>query len=105
MFIRWYNPATSAWEDLSTAVDPAARTASARITHTSVFALFAENPPATAPVTPTPTSAPPSFLGFSLLWIAIAVIVVAVALIIIVIMRRRWSSKEEPWEEENWKKE
>jgi hypothetical protein len=105
MFIKWYNPATSAWEDIPTSVDPAARTASARITHTSLFALFAENPPATAPVTPTPTPAPPSFLGLSLLWIAIAVILVVVALIVIVIMRKRWSREEGPSDDENWKME
>jgi hypothetical protein len=105
MFIKWYNPATSAWEDIPTSVDPAARTASARITHTSVFALFADNPPGTAPVTPTPTSASPSFLGFSLLWIAIAVILVVVALIVIVIMRKRWSREEGPSDDENWKME
>ncbi|MDD1714210.1 MAG: hypothetical protein LUQ61_03000, partial [Methanoregulaceae archaeon] len=101
----WYNPATSAWEDIPTSVDPAARTASARITHTSVFALFADIPQGTPPVTPPPTSAPPSFLGFSLLWIAIGVILVVVALIVIVIMRKRWSREEGPSDDENWKME
>jgi hypothetical protein len=107
MFIKWYNPATSAWEDIPTSVDPAARTASARITHTSVFALFAENPTTVLPTSPPTTPAPPLFSGLSFLWIAaaIVVVIVAVAVIIFIIMRRRWSNEKEPADDEKWKME
>jgi heme/copper-type cytochrome/quinol oxidase subunit 2 len=107
MFIKWYNPATSAWEDIPTSVDPAARTASARITHTSVFALFAENPTTVLPTSPPTTPAPPLFSGLSFLWIAaaIVVVIVAVAVIIFIIMRRRWSNGKEPADDEKWKME
>jgi PKD repeat protein len=103
--IKWYNPATSAWEDIPTSVDQAGRMASARITHTSIFALFAENLPTTIP-TSAPTTAPPPFPGLSYFWIvAIVIVVVAVILVVIVIMRRKWSREEGPSEEENWKME
>ncbi len=106
LFIKWYNPATSAWEDIPTTIDEATRTASAKITHTSIFALFAENLPATAPTTPVPTGAPPLFPGISMIGIVLIVIVVAIVIVIVVIIqRKKWSQEQPPSDDENWKME
>jgi hypothetical protein len=108
LFLKWYNPGTSAWEDLPTSIDPAARTVSAKITHTSVFALFAENPQTAVPTTIPPTPAPtPGFNGIlTYLWILIiAVIIVVAVMIVIFILKRRGEPEEETTEEESWKME
>jgi PKD repeat protein len=109
LFIKWYNPGTSAWEDIPSTVDPVARTVSAKITHTSVFALFASLPPTTAQ-TPVPTTAPVTPSGFdgilTYLWILIiAVIIVVAVMIVIFILKRRGEPEEEMTEEESWKME
>jgi hypothetical protein len=109
LFIKWYNPGTSAWEDIPSTVDPAARTVSAKITHTSVFALFASLPPTTAQ-TPVPTTAPVTPSGFdgilTYLWILIIAVIIVVAVIIVIfILKRRGKPGEEMTEEESWKME
>jgi hypothetical protein len=106
LFIKWYNPATSAWEDIPTTIDPGARTASAKITHTSIFALFASNPPATPP-TSVPTTPPPSGLfGIAWIWIlAILMVIIAVIVIIFLITKRREPPEEPPMEDDIWKVE
>jgi hypothetical protein len=105
LYLKWYNPGTSAWEDIPATIDPVARTVSARITHTSIFALFAENPqtPATTPSTSVPTTPPPSGGILSYLWIlAIVVIIIVAAVIIIIVLKRRGEEEEETSEDE-WK--
>jgi hypothetical protein len=108
--IKWYNPATSAWEDLPTTVDPVTRTVSAKITHTSIFALFASIPPTTAPVTQAPTTLPPTpaLSGIlSSLWIiVVAVIIIAAVLVIFLLMKRRGQTEGgAPPAENDWKLE
>jgi PKD repeat protein len=107
LFIMWYNPATSAWEDVLTSVDTSTMTASAEITHTSVFALFAEGSLTTVPTSPPPTTVPPSVLpGLSFLWIvAIVIVIVAVILVVLFIMRRKWSQENPKADDEDWKME
>jgi PKD repeat protein len=106
LFIKWYNPATSAWEDIPATVDAATRTASAKITHTSIFALFAENLPATAPTTPVPTAAPSLIPGLSMVWIALIIVVVAIVIVVVfIIQRRKWSREQTQSDDENWKME
>jgi archaellum component FlaG (FlaF/FlaG flagellin family) len=82
--IKWYNPATLAWESLPTSVDLSTRTVSAQVTHFSIFALFVDTAiivlPTTAIVTTaTTTVAPPP--AFPTLPVAIAVIVIIIVII------------------------
>jgi hypothetical protein len=105
LFIKWYNPATSAWEDIPTTVDPASRTASAKITHTSIFGLFATNPPVTPTVVPTTTAAP-LFGSLSLIWIILIVVVIVVVIIgAIFLLKRNNKPGEPPGSEDDWKLE
>ena len=55
--IKWYNTATSQWEDLQTTVNPSFRMVSAKITHTTVFGLFTLNPSTPVPTTIVPADA------------------------------------------------
>ncbi|HVP95346.1 MAG TPA: PKD domain-containing protein [Methanoregulaceae archaeon] len=99
--IKWFNPATSAWEDQQTTVDPATRTVSAQITHGGIYGLFTIIPPTPVPTTavvttiPTPTKAPtvipflPFDFGTLLRIIIVIIIVIAAVVIVIYFLRRR----------------
>jgi hypothetical protein len=111
--IKWYNPATSTWEDLPTTVSSETRTVSAKITHTSIFALFvargqAPATPVTTIATVTPTATPlMGDLPIDLIMkIAIVVIIViAVIAIALYFLRRRKATPaeaEKAPEEEDW---
>jgi hypothetical protein len=107
--IKWYNKATSQWEDLQTTVNPGIRTVSAKITHTTIFGLFTINPPTPVPTTippatPTPTPTKVAgiipFLPFNLMTlilivIVIVIIIVAVVLIMRIIRNRRQSAEDD----------
>ncbi|MEI7432758.1 MAG: PKD domain-containing protein [Methanomicrobiales archaeon] len=108
--IKWYNTATSQWEDLQTTVNPSIRTVSAKITHTTVFGLFTNNPPTPVPTTPVPTQPTPTptptkaagilpFLPFNmmtlLMLIVVVIIIVAVILVIFIIRRRNLSGDDD----------
>jgi hypothetical protein len=55
LVIKMYDGTAKAWIDLDTSVDTAAHTATARVSHFTIFALFATAPVAPPPViTPTP---------------------------------------------------
>ena len=56
--IKMYDGTAKAWIDLDMTVDTVAHTATAKVSHFSIFALFAAPPVAPPPVTPTPTVAP-----------------------------------------------
>lgn len=57
LVIRMWDSTTSAWIDLDTTVDTTAHTATAKVSHFSIFALFVAAPVA-PPVTPTPVVTP-----------------------------------------------
>ncbi|MCX6689295.1 MAG: PKD domain-containing protein [Methanoregula sp.] len=112
--IKWYNTATSQWEDLQTTVNPPIRTVSAKITHTTVFGLFTNNPPTPVPTTIPPTPATPTptptkaaglipFLPFNtitLLVIVVVVIIIVMVVVIVLILRRRKQSTDDNGEGE-----
>jgi hypothetical protein len=58
LVVRMYDSTAKAWIDLPTTVDTVTHTATAKVSHFSIFALFAAPPVAPPPVTPTPTVAP-----------------------------------------------
>ncbi len=104
--IKWYNTATSQWEDLQTTVNPTTRTVSAKITHTTIFGLFTLNPPTPVPTTVPPTATPTPtkaagiipFLPFNmmtLLMLFVVVIIIVAVIMVIIIIRRRKQQKDE----------
>jgi hypothetical protein len=112
--IKWYNTATSQWEDLQTTVNPSIRTVSAKITHTTVFGLFTNNPPTPVPTpvptqptpTPTPTKAagiipflPLNTMTILLIVIVIVIIIVAVVIVMKILRRRKLSGDDETGDE------
>ena len=58
LVIKMYDGTAKAWIDLDTTVDTAAHKATAKVSHFTIFALFAAPPVAPPPVTPTPTVPP-----------------------------------------------
>jgi hypothetical protein len=110
--IKWYNTATSQWEDLQTTVNPSFRMVSTKITHTTVFGLFTINPPTPVPttivpqtptVTPTKVAGAIPFLPFNLMTILIIVVVVIIIVlvgVVLFILRRRGETTDEETESE-----
>ncbi|MDD4255951.1 MAG: hypothetical protein PHP59_11325, partial [Methanofollis sp.] len=47
--VRWYNSKTGTWESLETTVDSMKRSVTAKVSHFTLFAVFAEAKPAAAP--------------------------------------------------------
>ena len=58
LVVKMYDGTAKARIDLDMTVDTVAHTATAKVSHFSIFALFAAPPVAPPPVTPTPTVAP-----------------------------------------------
>jgi hypothetical protein len=95
--IKWYNPSTSAWEDLPTTVSSETRTVSTKITHTSIFALFVASPSitttvATETITTIGTAAPVTGglpLDMIIKIIILIIIVIAVILVLLYFLRRK----------------
>jgi hypothetical protein len=90
--IYWYNPSAGAWEQLPTTIDAEKAILSARITHTSVYAVFTTQPVSAtgAPTAVTTTSTPPAlFSGWIFTALVIVVIAIIVVLIALVFLRRR----------------
>jgi len=111
--IKWFNPATSAWENLPTTVDSTSRTVSTKLTHTSIYALFRAGtqatPVVTEPVTTVTTAAGSSAPGLPLDLIVkiviVAIIVIAAVSVAFYFIRRKKepaapAEKETP--EEDW---
>lgn len=77
----------TAWIDLDTTVDTAAHTATAKVSHFTIFALFAA-PPVAPPPTPTvppvvpPTPTPPVELPVKPPWVLIIGIIIAVIIVV-----------------------
>jgi uncharacterized membrane protein/tRNA(Leu) C34 or U34 (ribose-2'-O)-methylase TrmL len=98
LVIRMWDGTT--WIDFDTTIDTVAYTATAKVSHFTVFALFAAPPVAPTPipvvtptppppVTPTPTPAPPFPVVPLVAVIAIVVVVIIVAVAYVVLRRRR----------------
>ena len=93
--IKWFNAGTSAWEDIPTTVSSETRTVSAKITHTSIFALFVARPPTTQVVTEVTTMVPATPIngGFPMDMIIriviLVIIVIAAVLIILFFLKKR----------------
>jgi PKD repeat protein len=108
--IKWYNPSNSIWEDIPTTVNTNTRTISAKITHTSVYGLFAILPPQTAVTTvPTtvPTQEPFSAGGLALdliikMVIVIIIIIAAVVLVFYFLKKRKPAVAAAEPVEEDW---
>ncbi|MCU0633176.1 MAG: hypothetical protein MUC66_09440, partial [Methanolinea sp.] len=88
--------ATSAWEDIPTTVSSETRTVSAKITHTSIFALFVASPPPTAVATEAITTVGTAVpinggLPMDLIMkiIILIIIVIAAVVVIIYFLRKR----------------
>jgi len=102
--IKWYNTATSAWEDIPTTVSSETRTVSAKITHTSIFALFVASPPPTIPpaavTTIETTPAAPIVGGLPLdliiKIIILVIIIIAAVVVILYFLRKRKGGPEAP---------
>jgi hypothetical protein len=58
LVVRMYDGTAKAWIDLDTSVDTAARTATAKVSHFTIFALFTAAPPAVVTPTAKPTIPP-----------------------------------------------
>lgn len=79
--IRWYNSGTGAWETIETTVHPSTHTVTAKVSHFTLFAVFAETVPNTvAPVRegsavtdveilPSGVTASVPHIGLPLLWL------------------------------------
>jgi PKD repeat protein len=55
LVVKWYNPETSAWENIQTTVNADSRTVTASVAHFSTFALFTDTEAPAVIVTPTVT--------------------------------------------------
>jgi hypothetical protein len=105
--IKWYNPDTKLWMDIPTTVNEATRTVSAKITHTSIFALFVTSQsPATATQTqlttnPTETQTGSGFPLDLIIRIAVlAIIVIAAVFVALHFLRRKEPPAEAPARED-----
>ncbi|GAI59964.1 unnamed protein product [marine sediment metagenome] len=90
LVIRMWDDTASEWIDLETTVDTTAHTATAKVSHFTIFALFAAAPVAPPPTptptpsptaTPTPTPAPTPIKEFPLIPIVVIVAIVVAAIL------------------------